>query len=123
MAETDPASCTSAGHRPPRLRRRRPARPGPGLARRIGHVHLKDIRPDVMVQCDAARRSFLEAVKAGVFTVPGDGCHRLRPDPAGPGRGRLRGLADRRGRAGPAKANPLEYALKARAYIRATAGI
>jgi inosose dehydratase len=40
---------------------------------RIAHLHCKDVRQDVM---DDARRgdlSFLDAVVAGVFTVPGDG--------------------------------------------------
>ena len=40
---------------------------------RIGHVHCKDVRTAVM---HCARRedwSFLDAVVAGVFTVPGDG--------------------------------------------------
>lgn len=42
--------------------------------RRIGHVHVKDVRADVARQADAADWSFLQAVKAGVYTVPGDGC-------------------------------------------------
>jgi inosose dehydratase len=40
---------------------------------RIAHVHCKDVRGPML---DAARRdnsSFLDAVVAGVFTVPGDG--------------------------------------------------
>src|SRR5215218_8840740 len=41
---------------------------------RIGHVHAKDVRPDVMARAAASRLSFLDAVIDGVFTVPGDGC-------------------------------------------------
>jgi inosose dehydratase len=41
---------------------------------RIGHVHTKDVRADVMAIARAQRLSFLDAVIAGVFTVPGDGC-------------------------------------------------
>jgi inosose dehydratase len=79
-------------------------------ARRIVHVHCKDVRPAVL---DAARRhdrSFLEAVVDGVFTVPGDGCVDYR--------GLLEILRDA-GYAGwlvveaeqdPAKAHPLTYA-------------
>jgi len=41
---------------------------------RIKHVHFKDIRPDVVADVRSHNRSFLEAVIAGAFTVPGDGC-------------------------------------------------
>jgi inosose dehydratase/3D-(3,5/4)-trihydroxycyclohexane-1,2-dione acylhydrolase (decyclizing) len=41
---------------------------------RISHFHAKDVRADVMAQARATRLSFLDAVIAGVFTVPGDGC-------------------------------------------------
>ncbi len=43
-------------------------------ADRVHHVHFKDIRPDVVSDIRANRRSFLDAVIAGAFTVPGDGC-------------------------------------------------
>jgi inosose dehydratase len=42
-------------------------------ARRINHVHCKDVRPDVLAQARARDLSFLDAVLAGVFTAPGDG--------------------------------------------------
>lgn len=38
---------------------------------RIKHVHLKDIRPEVVERVKAENLSFLQAVKAGAFTVPG----------------------------------------------------
>ncbi|MDI3336839.1 myo-inosose-2 dehydratase [Defluviimonas aestuarii] len=41
---------------------------------RVHHVHYKDIRPDVVTDVRANDRSFLDAVIAGAFTVPGDGC-------------------------------------------------
>jgi inosose dehydratase len=41
--------------------------------RRITHVHCKDVRDDVLAWVQAADASFLDAVVAGVFTVPGDG--------------------------------------------------
>jgi len=41
---------------------------------RVHHVHYKDIRPEVVRDVRANRRSFLDAVIAGAFTVPGDGC-------------------------------------------------
>ena len=43
-------------------------------ADRIHHVHYKDIRPDVVRDVRDQDRSFLDAVIAGAFTVPGDGC-------------------------------------------------
>lgn len=41
---------------------------------RIQHVHFKDIRPEVVQDTRENDRSFLDAVIAGAFTVPGDGC-------------------------------------------------
>ncbi|QKV18517.1 myo-inosose-2 dehydratase [Oricola thermophila] len=41
---------------------------------RVHHVHFKDIRPDVVKDVRETDKSFLDAVIAGAFTVPGDGC-------------------------------------------------
>ena len=41
---------------------------------RVHHVHFKDIRPEVVKDVRDNNRSFLDAVIAGAFTVPGDGC-------------------------------------------------
>ena len=48
---------------------------------RISHLHFKNIRPQVMDQVRAEGLSFLEGVRRGVFTVPGDpeGCVEMRP--------------------------------------------
>ena len=43
-------------------------------AHRIHHVHFKDIRPEIVKDIRENDRSFLDAVIAGSFTVPGDGC-------------------------------------------------
>ncbi|MGV8832071.1 MAG: myo-inosose-2 dehydratase [Devosia sp.] len=40
---------------------------------RITHVHVKDVRMDVINRLDRAKQSFLDAVALGAFTVPGDG--------------------------------------------------
>ncbi|NOI67543.1 myo-inosose-2 dehydratase [Vibrio sp. 99-8-1] len=40
---------------------------------RIGHMHFKDLRLDVMNAARDQDKSFLNAVLDGVFTVPGDG--------------------------------------------------
>jgi inosose dehydratase len=91
--------------------------------KRIGHVHLKDMRPAVRERAVREKWSFLTAVKEGVFTVPGDGSIDFGPifkalkDAAYEGWWVVEAEQD------PAKANPLEYALKARGYIREKAGI
>jgi inosose dehydratase len=41
---------------------------------RVHHVHYKDIRPAIVRDVRDNNRSFLDAVMAGSFTVPGDGC-------------------------------------------------
>ncbi len=41
--------------------------------KRIIHVHAKDVRDPVIDGLDRDRQSFLDAVLAGAFTVPGDG--------------------------------------------------
>ena len=90
---------------------------------RVKHVHLKDIRPDVVNKVRAERLSFLQGVRAGTFTVPGDGAIDFAP---------VFDILDRAGYKGwmiveaeqdPAAADPLEYALKARKYIAEKAGI
>lgn len=43
-------------------------------ARRINHVHCKDVRAKVLADVKNRKLSFLNAVLAGVYTVPGDGC-------------------------------------------------
>ena len=40
---------------------------------RISHVHVKDVRMDVIDGLDRQKQSFLDAVALGAFTVPGDG--------------------------------------------------
>lgn len=39
---------------------------------RVAHFHAKNVRPAIMAQVEAEDLSFLEAVRRGVFTVPGD---------------------------------------------------
>ena len=39
---------------------------------RVAHIHAKNVRPMVMGMAREAGMSFLQAVRAGVFTVPGD---------------------------------------------------
>ena len=39
---------------------------------RVGHLHAKNVRPDIKAQVNADGMSFLQGVRRGVFTVPGD---------------------------------------------------
>ncbi|MBJ6985849.1 MULTISPECIES: myo-inosose-2 dehydratase [unclassified Devosia] len=50
-----------------------PARVARNHRARIGHVHCKDVRAEVMKQSNSEDWSFLNSVLAGVYTVPGDG--------------------------------------------------
>ena len=91
-------------------------------ADRIKHVHLKDIRPAVVSKVREESSSFQDAIEAGVFTVPGDGAIDFVPileALAGVG---YEGWLVVEAEQDPAKANPLEYALKARAYLREILG-
>jgi len=90
---------------------------------RIRNVHLKDIRQEILDIVHSEKMSFLDSVKAGVFTVPGDGCIDFLPI--------FKALADA-GYGGwfvveaeqdPDKAKPLEYAIMARNFIRENTGI
>jgi inosose dehydratase len=90
---------------------------------RIGHVHLKDMRPAIRKKAIKEKWPFLTAVKAGVFTVPGDGCIDFEPVFKTLKKARYRGWWVVEAEQDPARANPLEYALKARAYIKEKARI
>ncbi|SMX45952.1 myo-inosose-2 dehydratase [Actibacterium lipolyticum] len=39
---------------------------------RVGHFHAKNVRPSVRARVEGEGLSFMDAVRAGVFTVPGD---------------------------------------------------
>jgi inosose dehydratase len=90
---------------------------------RIRHVHLKDMRTAVRERAKAEKWSFLQAVKSGVFTVPGDGDIDFTPVFTGLKTAGYEGWWVVEAEQDPAKANPLEYALKARAYLKEKAGI
>lgn len=82
---------------------------------RIFHVHTKDVRPAVRAQSEANDWSFLDAVIAGVYTVPGDGCvdfaSVFRELPGYSGWVVIEAEQD------PAKANPLKYAQMGYAHL------
>ncbi len=90
---------------------------------RIKHVHLKDIRIKQVDKVREEKLSFLKGVRLGAFTVPGDGCIDFKP--------LLQMLSDKgyegwllvEAEQDPKIANPFEYAVKARQYIREHAKI
>lgn len=92
-------------------------------ADRIKHVHLKDIRWDVMESCNERNLSFLESVIEGVFTVPGDGVIDFRPIFQTLADAGYEGWLIVEAEQDPHKANPLDYARKARKYLRDVAGV
>jgi inosose dehydratase len=93
-------------------------------ANRVKQVHLKNVRRSVLPLAVENKFSFYQAIKHGIFTVPGD------PD----GNLDLRPILQILRRAGynrwmvveaeqdPAKANPLQYAKMARAFLREELG-
>ncbi len=90
---------------------------------RTKHVHLKSIRKDVIAEAKEKGYSFLDSVRAGSFTVPGDGDFDFTPvfdvlDEAG-----YEGWVVVEAEQDPAKANPYEYAVLARNYIREKTGL
>ncbi|MCC8023494.1 MAG: myo-inosose-2 dehydratase [Clostridiales bacterium] len=85
---------------------------------RVKHVHLKDLRQDVYRSVVAQNMSFLDAVRAGVFTVPGDGDVDFAPIFAILEQSGYEGWVVVEAEQDPAKANPFAYAVKARRYIR-----
>lgn len=48
---------------------------------RVSHIHAKNVRPEVMAEVRELNLSFLEGVRRGAFTVPGDpeGCVAFEP--------------------------------------------
>jgi len=90
---------------------------------RIKHVHLKDIRKGVFERVKKENMSFLNAVKAGVFTVPGDGMIDFKPVFEVLAENDYQGWMVVEAEQDPAIANPFEYALKAREYIKEKTGL
>jgi myo-inosose-2 dehydratase len=111
----DPGHLAFAGIDPVAVARRHAAR--------IGHVHLKSVRPAIAARVRAEGWSFHRAVAAGVFTIPGDGCVDFRA------LFRILAAADYRGwlvveaEEDPVKVPALPKARTARAFVREFAGV
>jgi inosose dehydratase len=91
--------------------------------KRVAHVHLKDVREDVLAEVKAKKWSFLEGVRAGMFTIPGDGMINFEPIFAILKEADYEGWFVVEAEQDPAKANPLEYAMRARKYIAEKTGL
>ncbi len=90
---------------------------------RVGHVHLKDLRNDVFAEVKAKDLPFLDAVRAGVFTVPGDGNIDFPSIFEVLENNDYSGWMVVEAEQDPAKANPFEYATMARKYIKEQTGL
>lgn len=90
---------------------------------RIKHIHFKDIREQVAEEVKENSDSFLNGVKKGVFTVPGDGMIDFSPIWKEIKDSGYKGWIVVEAEQDPAKANPYEYAVKTRKYIHDTTGL
>lgn len=92
---------------------------------RITHMHFKDVRGDILQALKASTtESFIDGVKFGLYTVPGDGDmvgwkSIFDVIKASDYSGWIMVEAEQ----DPAKANPLEYALKACKFLRKGLGV
>lgn len=87
---------------------------------RIKHIHLKDIRKDKVQEVKENNYSFLKGVRLGAFTVPGDGDIDFSSVFEIIKNSDYNGWLLVEAEQDPAIANPLEYAIKARKYLKKT---
>jgi len=90
---------------------------------RIMHVHFKDIRKEVMESVKNNKLSFLQGVREGVFTIPGDGMIDFDPVFKILSEQGYKGWFVVEAEQDPAIANPFEYAKMARTFIREKTGL
>lgn len=92
---------------------------------RVKHIHLKNIRKDVVDRCREKKLSFLQSVLEGAFTIPGD------PEGSVDFPAIFKILEEREYKGwlvveaeqDPYKYNPFDYAVKARKYVKEQTGI
>ena len=89
---------------------------------RIAHVHLKDLRPGMAELVERDGLSFKDAIEIGVFTVPGGGIIDFKPIFSALAEADYEGWLIVEAEQDPAKAHPLTYAKKGRAYLRDVLG-
>lgn len=84
---------------------------------RIAHIHLKDVREEVMSRVRAGDLSFNDGVRGGMFTIPGDGCVDFTELAAYVHRTDYCGWLVVEAEQDPVKAPPLETVTRARRYL------
>ncbi|MEK0083008.1 myo-inosose-2 dehydratase [Benzoatithermus flavus] len=84
---------------------------------RINHIHLKDVRADVLAEVRARDLSFNDAVRAGMFTVPGDGAIDFGPLARFLGEGRYAGWLVVEAEQDPMKAPPAATVARAHGFV------
>jgi inosose dehydratase len=120
MAGTGPATrllldtghCTFGGGDPLAVARRHMGR--------VAHIHAKNIRATIMQEVRDQRLSFLEGVRRGVFTVPGDpeGCVDFIPILQVAAQHGYHGWLVIEAEQDPLKADPLAYQMMGLACLR-----
>jgi inosose dehydratase len=90
-------------------------------AKRVNHVHAKDVRPDILERAHRERWSFLDSVVNGVYTVPGDGFIDFEASFRPLAEAGYSGWMICEAEQDPAKAHPLTYAKKGYAHLMASA--
>jgi inosose dehydratase len=89
---------------------------------RIRHIHLKDVRANVVKRVREENLSFRDGIELGVFTVPGDGAIAFPPIFEALAEADFQGWMVVEAEQDPAKANPLQYAKMARTYLHQQLG-
>jgi len=87
------------------------------FAPRINHIHLKDVRSGVMADVRARGLGFNDGVRAGMFTVPGDGDVDFGPLARFLATGAYSGWLVVEAEQDPAKAPPAETVARARRFV------
>ena len=88
------------------------------FGKRVVHIHLKDVRPEVLDWVHKEDPSFNSAVRAGLFTVPGDGAVDFSEVAKFVRTSGYRGWVVVEAEQDPAKATPRLYAQNAYRYVR-----
>jgi inosose dehydratase len=92
-------------------------------ATRIKHVHLKNVRHEIVKKARNEKWTFDHAVREGVFTVPGDAGIDYAPIFEVLKSVNYEGWMVVEAEQDPKKANPFQYAKRGRRYIIDTAGV
>ena len=84
---------------------------------RIKHIHFKDVRKEITEAVDRDNQCFLDGVRKGMFTVPGDGVIDFEPILNLIYQSNYSGWIVVEAEQDPSLANPFIYAKKAKDYM------